>query len=752
MQFIFFDRADNILFVRDDAESGTWTQEEMSLVVTFPFDPAKEITQGIRVGFTDELGIFQVFEVRKVRSYEPDHYQEITAENIVVSELTDEFYNGGEIDDKTPAQALGLLLTGTLWSVGNVTATNVSSCTTNRGDVWLNSRVIETNWNVLITPRITVGATGITGRYLDIAPNTGVWRGLRLSLEKNADEVGVTIDDSDVFTAMYGFGHSVDSGSSSTEPTPLTFADVVWEATASHPAKPSGQTYLEDPTATALYGRNGRARFTFYQNADITDPNILLQKTWESLQTCNAPKVTIDCLVRDLYRLGYADQPLRLHDKVIVELREINKVYTLDITRLSVNLLDPTATRVTIGAYIPNIIYIQRDTADKARGGGGGGGRGQTKSQYERQEFETEIAWNKYQITLKASQNDLNDLTSDVRLAEASITVMANQIQSKVSAGDIASTINQTAQSVLIQASKIDLEGYVTATELATDGAYIASVTADSVDVAGGDVTINSGGISCSNLDVNGTDLSGIGSTVSAVRITQGATADEYKLQYQTYDSSSWTDAGTFSRAATATIEGTWSSGTFTVSATSGTTNTVTTTIGMTAGGQGTDFSVSAYADGDITKKVGTQNLVLVNGTSASQVYAGNSSTGTLVASLSYPFSKTTITPVTGQPLTLKSAAYYTGGGGSFTVQGSTGPKLYHRGQVQLYILDNGTYKPIGNGSTDWYYVSSIGTQYYNAGTQTKYDRGGSVPVYVSDASGTAYYQAGTAVTVYTKN
>ena len=66
--------------------------------------------------------------------------------------------------------------------------------------------------------------------------------------------------------------------------TPLTFTDVVWAETDDHPAKPANQAYLENPTAKALYGRNGRNRFGYYQNGDVTDPNVLLDLTWKALK------------------------------------------------------------------------------------------------------------------------------------------------------------------------------------------------------------------------------------------------------------------------------------------------------------------------------------------------------------------------------------------------------------------------------------------------------------------------------------
>ena len=132
MQFVFFDLAGHTLFVREDAERAEWTHEEMSLYTLFPYDGAKVIQHAMRIGFLDCLGVFQVFEIRKCKQYEPDHYQEITAEHIVISELTDEFMQAQEITDTAVETALAGILTGTLWSVGNVASGG--SVPLNRGD------------------------------------------------------------------------------------------------------------------------------------------------------------------------------------------------------------------------------------------------------------------------------------------------------------------------------------------------------------------------------------------------------------------------------------------------------------------------------------------------------------------------------------------------------------------------------------------------------------------------------------------
>ena len=393
MNCTFLNAAGTTLFVRDDMESGHWVQQEMNLTADFPFVAGKKIERGMRIAFRSPVDdSLQVFEVRIVTNQEPEHYQQITAEHIALSELSDEHINRTEIDTKTAAQALTTALTGTLWSVGNNTASGTQSADFSRGSVGDAVNTIKQNWNVYITPRVVISSAGaITGRYLDIAPAEGVWRGVRLSVRKNMLDPAVTYEDEDVYTALYGYGGNVDKAQASGDDTTeeLTFANEVWTATPAHPAKPFGQTYLEWPEKTALYGRNGRARFGYYQNGSIKDASVLLEKTWESLKQCAEPKISITGTVVDLYRLGYKDQPIQLHDTAIIEIEETGELFNKQIICCDIDLIDPTGSRVEIGDYIPNIIYINRDTAKKAGGGGGGGGRGMTNLEDEDSKYAT---------------------------------------------------------------------------------------------------------------------------------------------------------------------------------------------------------------------------------------------------------------------------------------------------------------------------------------------------------------------------
>jgi ribosome-associated translation inhibitor RaiA len=89
--------------------------------------------------------------------------------------------------------------------------------------------------------------------------------------------------------------------------------------------------------------------------------------------------------------------------------------------------------------------------------------------------LETSITQTQQSITLKASQTDFDALGSRMYTAEASISVQAGQISQKVNAGDIISTINQTADTITIQAKKINLIGELTLNGILTqDGRIMA--------------------------------------------------------------------------------------------------------------------------------------------------------------------------------------------------------------------------------------------------------------------------------------
>lgn len=149
------------------------------------------------------------------------------------------------------------------------------------------------------------------------------------------------------------------------------------------------------------------------------------------------------------------------------------------------------------------------------------------------------------QIQLKASQTDFNTALSRISAAEvlidganaaielntsyietvdgrtsaaeAQLKVQAGEISTKVSKNGVISSINQTAEEVRIQASKINLSGYVTASQLSAEVASLKSTFSHTLSTtnlyAAGSFTFQGWGIHRSSMDV-----------VTSVRLSKGAT------------------------------------------------------------------------------------------------------------------------------------------------------------------------------------------------------------------------------------
>ena len=493
MNFTFVKATGEVAFFRSDAEQAEWVQEEMSLNCTFPLDNNKIIERGMVVLFQDPAtDDWQAYEIRQCQVFPGDGYQQFTAENLAISELSDcHIPDKIEFTDSTIGSAISKVLSGTGWKLGNVPSAPrpddmfvVQSADVTRGSVWEAICTIQNNWNAYASPRVTVNANGISGRFIDVVYPGQTFRGLRLSVNKNVSDPCVIYDDSELYTALYGYGGTYSEGTLDEKVSlEYNFSSVVWSKTAYHPAKPRGQKYIEDPEATALYGRNGKPRFGYFQNTEIDDPEVLLGKTWESLKQCNHPKINISGTVTDLTRLGYADVPLRLHDMAIVELEPIGVLFYKEIVQLTVNLLDPTGNLPTIGDYIANIIYINRQTDNAATGGGsgrggGGGGGGNTKTDLAFSEWKTSIYDTGREVGMWARQTDehgkilnqagmhIDPLTGVLIYAEDTANMIGSRfhvqkdmIESEISDrkdadNEMSSKITQTADSIALEVSQ----------------------------------------------------------------------------------------------------------------------------------------------------------------------------------------------------------------------------------------------------------------------------------------------------------
>lgn len=207
------------------------------------------------------------------------------------------------------------------------------------------------------------------------------------------------------------------------------------------------------------------------------------------------------------------------------------------------------------------------------------------------------------------------DVEGAIAANSAAIQVNATNIASKVSQTDyngdtIASLINQTSTSVQIQASKVDLQGYVTFSNLSTSG---------QTAINGGNITTNT--ISADKLSI--TDLNAIGATIGGFKIE----ANSIHTNGVAITSNATDSVGLSSSTFTRTINGTSrsslkfaigsnfgvandgtlyaSNGNFTGTITS---NNATITGGSLTISGTTTFSASDYSQTDITA---VNNIIL---------------------------------------------------------------------------------------------------------------------------------------------
>lgn len=141
---------------------------------------------------------------------------------------------------------------------------------------------------------------------------------------------------------------------------------------------------------------------------------------------------------------------------------------------------DPEHVTLTLGNRIADIAYRAAKTqaaaasaGKSARGGGGGGSR-----QIENKLYWTYMTKSDTEIAIGAVDKRVDD-------AEASIRINAGEIELRVRKDNVISSINQTAESITINANRVNLQGYVNVDNLYSSIAAMTALSARNVTVTG---------------------------------------------------------------------------------------------------------------------------------------------------------------------------------------------------------------------------------------------------------------------------
>jgi len=351
--------------------------------------------------------------------------------------------------------------------------------------------------------------------YIDWVEQYGDVNAQPIEFSVNMLDLKNKADASDVFTVLIPLG-ATEINDKYEYTDPITIESVN-----------NGKNYIQDDEGVALYGKIWRTHTWGYEE----DPQKLLEKGREYLKT-GAVLETLTLNAVDMHFVDGNVRPIRVGDRVsiISNPHGVNK--TVLCTSIEVDLMNPENTVYTFGEK-PRTLTENYVKTEEEVGGLTGGGRGGGKSA--KQETDEFYRWAEMfkkpeegYIHLTAGEHDktinrLNAAEIWINGADASILLAASSLDNKVGSvtsvsmafdaivgsitsrvekNGVISAINQTAETITIKASKIDLDGYVTSSMLSAELVSIQNAFAKSI----GTFDLSATNISCTTLKVNGTE------------------------------------------------------------------------------------------------------------------------------------------------------------------------------------------------------------------------------------------------------
>lgn len=517
------------VLARDVAEL-LHTEHEYMLDAKIPAQYAAE--PGEYLGFDCVDGRFRLFEIDDAEDDSSIGLTVISATDAGAAELNSIIAPETRLEGKTASEMTAAVLEGSGWTLGTVTATDRTGYAEwYYRKVWACLNEIKTIYNARVVPYYTFDGSKLTAKKVDVLARVPVFRGRIFQGRAGAEDISIRLSGSPR-SVMYGLGKTTGTGN---VPERLTFADVVWSVANGDPAdKPEGQDWIADPEAVETYGRKA----DIYDDSDEEDAEKLLQKTWEALQARKKPTVEGTATAQDMEMAPGQDwRKVRLYDQVGVVDRRGVAVMT-QVLEIERDYIRPWLTKFTLGDETQeeaqkkkNSLASQISAMDMELKKAGGGGRGAGNAAAENRDFiqdnkekirlhtiniaangnriqETEIRMGKAEVSIAAAEKTLssqgerlNTVEIDLNGSESSIGLMAKveqntkeissanvridganaEISLKVNKNGVISSINQTPESITINASRINLSGYVTASKLSSEIASINTSINDAV-------------------------------------------------------------------------------------------------------------------------------------------------------------------------------------------------------------------------------------------------------------------------------
>lgn len=336
------------------------------------------------------------------------------------------------------------------FQIGNVDIETLSSVeNTGYGNTWdeISDNLIDIHGGFL-----RVRYDGET-RYLDWTKESGTSCGQVIRFGENLLDLSEYVSASEVVTCLIPYAGQGDSQ--------ITIKSVN-----------DGKDYIEDEAGIALYGRIwGVTEF------DAKDASTLLEMAKENLHKRLKETITITISAVDLHLLDVNAESFHVGDKVrvISPPHGIDAEYTC--TAISLDLVNPDQSEYTFGTPETGMASTTAATSKAVE-------VVDTSVEYLRQivsDQNTHLLL--FDGVIDVYTTKVDDNTKAINTVQLTLNSVTGELTSKVSKDDLVSTINQTAGAVKISANCIDLEGYVTATELSAMKADVSWLKGLTVDV-----------------------------------------------------------------------------------------------------------------------------------------------------------------------------------------------------------------------------------------------------------------------------
>lgn len=367
-------KQDVIGIVSSDVISAT-LEEQINTAGSLKFVVAKKLSAGCQYVLIQRPGATTYMCFKILTETQEDNKISYTAVESAYDELGSYSYiKDMRPQNRTAKEMMQQILSATRFSVGYVADTGTQSTNFYYTTVLASLQSVTNLFNLEVTFDVVFDPIDnqVKRRLVNLYHQQGARTGRRFEYGDKLLSVTCEQSSDELVTALVGRGSSVQV-SEGTDGSPdgysrkITFADVVWKKSAGNPLdKPAGQEYLEDPSATAVYGfSDGKPRIGFVEFDKINDKNLLIKATYDKLQELKRPKVSFKASVTDVGSLN-------LGDTVAIIRHDLKIEYLTRVYKVTHDLLNAQNNTIELGddfqkASITSTISAVQDTVQSAK-------------------------------------------------------------------------------------------------------------------------------------------------------------------------------------------------------------------------------------------------------------------------------------------------------------------------------------------------------------------------------------------------